>query len=88
MRKEISIIQLLYFSDLLPDKYPEDSANLFAALEKYHVAYGFIKGAKDIRIRDFMPIQIRGRFKRDILPVQRRIQRHGTDTGLAAEKSL
>ena len=65
MKKMTSTIQLLYFSDLLPHKYPEDSANLFAALEKHHVAYGFIKGAKDIRIRDFMPIQIRGRFKRD-----------------------
>lgn len=65
MKKMASIIQLLYFSDLLPHKYPEDSANLFAALEKHHVAYGFIKGAKDIRIRDFMPIQIRDRFKRD-----------------------
>ena len=65
VRKRECYVQLLYFSDLLPDKYPEDSANLFRALEKYRVAYGFIKGAKDIRIRDFMPIQIRGRFKRD-----------------------
>ena len=54
------IVQLLYFSDLLPNKYSEDAANLFAALEKHHVAYGFIKGAKDVRIRDFMPIQVRG----------------------------
>ena len=62
MRKKNSIVQLLYFSDLLSNQYPEDSANLFAALEKHHVAYGFIKGAKDIRIRDFMPIQIFGRY--------------------------
>lgn len=59
------IVQLLYFSDLLPNKYPEDAANLFAALEKHHVAYGFIKGAKDVRIRDFMPIQVRGRWPQD-----------------------
>ena len=59
------IVQLLYFSNLLPNKYPEDAANLFAALEKHHVAYGFIKGAKDVRIRDFMPIQVRGRWPPD-----------------------
>lgn len=65
MRKKNSIVQLLYFSDLLSNQYPEDSANLFAALEKQHVAYGFIKGAKDIRIRDFMPIQIFGRYPKE-----------------------
>src|SRR5699024_8385422 len=57
MRKKNTIIQLLYFSDLLPQKYPEESARLFTSLEKHTVAFSFIKGAKDIRIRDFMPIQ-------------------------------
>lgn len=50
-------IQILYFSDLLPKKYPTDADNLFAALEKYHVQYALIKGAKDVWIRDFMPVQ-------------------------------
>lgn len=50
MRKMTSIIQLLYFSDLLLDKYPDDSANLFAAIEKYHVAYklGYVLLTKKI----------------------------------------
>ncbi len=65
MRKKNYVAQLLYFSDLLAQKYPEDSANLFAALEKHNVAYGFIKGAKDVYIRDFMPIQIHSRYPND-----------------------
>lgn len=65
MRKKNYIVRLLYFSDLLPQKYPQDSANLFAALKKHNVAYGFIKGAKDIRIRDFMPIQVHNRYPND-----------------------
>ena len=65
MRKKDYIVQLLYFSDLLPIKYPEESAGLFAALEKHNFAYAFIKGAKDIRIRDFMPIQVHGRYPKD-----------------------
>ena len=65
MRKKNYIVQLLYFSDLLPQKYPEESARLFAALEKHKIAYAFIKGAKDIRIRDFMPIQVRRRYLKD-----------------------
>lgn len=52
------IAQLLYFSDLLSSKYPEDTANLISALKKHNVDHGFVKGAKDIRIRDFMPVQI------------------------------
>ncbi len=65
MRKKNYIVQLLYFSDLLTQKYPEESARLFAALEKHNVAYAFIEGAKNIRIRDFMPIQVHGRYPKD-----------------------
>lgn len=65
MRKKNYIVQLLYFSDLLPQKYPEESAGLFAALEKHNVAYAFIKGAKNICIRDFMPIQVHERYPKD-----------------------
>ena len=65
MRKKNYIVQLLYFSDLLPLKYPDESSGLFAALEKHNVAYAFIKGAKDIRIRDFMPIQVHERYPKD-----------------------
>lgn len=56
MKQKKHVVQLLYFSDLLSEKYPADSANLFAALKKHNVAYGFIKGAKDVNIRGFMPI--------------------------------
>lgn len=65
MRKKNYIVQLLYFSDLLPQKYPDESACLFAALEKLNVAYAFIKEAKNICIRDFMPIQVHGRYPKD-----------------------
>lgn len=65
MRKKKCYVQLLYFSELLPEKYPEDTANLFAALEKHNVAYAFVKGAKDTRIRDFMPVQVHGRYPSD-----------------------
>ncbi len=76
------IAQLLYFSDLLAQKYPEDSANLFAALEKHNVAYGFIKGAKDVYIRDFMPIQVNApflvafRYEPSYLKGRRNLQTH------------
>lgn len=65
-RQRKCIAQLLYFSDLLSSKYPEDTANLISALKKHNVDYGFIKGAKNIRIRDFMPVQIcKGRHRYD-----------------------
>lgn len=49
-------MQKLIFSDLLREREPDFSASLCDLLDKYSVKYEFIKGTKDIWMRDFMPL--------------------------------
>lgn len=47
----------LYFSGLLSEQYPADIINLTAALDAHNIPYRFLPGAKDIWLRDFMPVR-------------------------------
>ncbi len=48
----------LYFSDLLPSKYPIFWRNLAEILQQAEINYNFLPHTKDIWCRDYMPVQI------------------------------
>ncbi|GAB6162128.1 hypothetical protein JCM12298_12870 [Desulfothermus naphthae] len=48
----------LYFSDLLPSKYPIFWRNLAEILQQAEINYNFLAHTKDIWCRDYMPVQI------------------------------
>ena len=50
----------VFFSALLPQRFPEEAAAIFAALGKHHVPYRLLEGTKDIWLRDFMPVRENG----------------------------
>ena len=58
---------MLYFSSLLKinPKYSLSAENMFSALSDSGEEFALFDGAKDIRIRDFMPIQVHGRYPKD-----------------------
>lgn len=49
--------QIVYISELLKERHAETCNRLLQILDKYHVHYEWIKGAKDIWCRDYMPVQ-------------------------------
>jgi agmatine deiminase len=49
---------VLYFSALLPEKFPDEFARIQAILDKYGIDYRFLKGTRDIWCHDYMPVQI------------------------------
>lgn len=51
-------MKTIYFSSLLPEKFPEDFEAIKNALRKYNISFGFIQNTKDIWCRDYMPIKI------------------------------
>ena len=61
---ENSIIQfsswgdrVVLFASILTQKFPEEAAAIFAALENGHVPYRLLENTKDIWLRDFMPVR-------------------------------
>lgn len=48
----------VYFSSLLPEKYPILNAHITEALQKRGILFFYLSGTKDIWCRDYMPIQI------------------------------
>lgn len=48
----------VYFSSLLPEKFPILNAHITEALQKRGIPFFYLLGTKDIWCRDFMPIQI------------------------------
>lgn len=48
---------MICFSTLLPQKFPKETTTLFSALEKHRIPYRLLDGAKDIWLRDFMPVR-------------------------------
>ena len=58
-----NLTNIVYFSDLLPEKCPILNMHITNELQKRGIAYGYLAGTKDIWCRDYMPIQIeRNRF--------------------------
>ena len=51
-------MQNLYFSALLPKKFPKAFLKIQNALEKYNISFCLIENTKDIWCRDYMPIKI------------------------------
>lgn len=49
----------VYLSTLLPRQYPSDAEALFAALAAHDVPYALLDGARDVWVRDFMPVRTR-----------------------------
>ena len=49
---------IVYFSSLLPERCPKTFKGLEEVLSRYGVEYRLLEGAKDIWVRDFMPIQV------------------------------
>jgi len=49
---------VVYFSALLPEKFPDDFARIKTILDKYGIEYRYLKATRDIWCRDYMPIQI------------------------------
>ena len=49
--------EIVYFSELLEERYPKPFNQLTSILKKHNVDYRLLKGTKDIWCRDFMPIQ-------------------------------
>ena len=47
---------MLYLSSLLPTRFPACAARIFAALDANGIAYQLLPDARDIWLRDFMPI--------------------------------
>jgi len=53
----------IFFSDLLPRRHPELSADLLRILKDARVKTGLVPGTRDIWCRDYMPVQVGpGRF--------------------------
>ncbi|HYX08523.1 MAG TPA: hypothetical protein VE912_17465, partial [Bacteroidales bacterium] len=50
---------IVYFSDLLRTKaeFKDIFVKICGILNKYSIKYDFIRGTKDIWVRDYMPIQ-------------------------------
>lgn len=53
-----NLTNTVYFSDLLPKKYPILNQHIVEALETNKIRYAYLSETKDIWCRDFMPIQI------------------------------
>lgn len=49
--------QIVYFSELLRERYPDIWKTLEEILSRHKVKYSFLKGTKDIWCRDYMPVQ-------------------------------
>ena len=48
---------MVYFSSILPHKFPQEAIPIFSTLEKHGVAYRLLDNAKDIWLGDFMPVR-------------------------------
>ena len=48
---------MVLFASILTQKFPEEAAAIFAALENCHVPYHLLENTKDIWLRDFMPVR-------------------------------
>ncbi len=53
-----NLTNIVYFSDLLPEKCPILNSRLVDVLEKHDIPYSYLSGTKDIWCRDYMPIQV------------------------------
>ena len=51
-------VNFVYFSDLLPKRFPNEFIALISILEKLEIEYGLLPNTKDIWCRDYMPIQV------------------------------
>lgn len=49
---------IVYFSDIFPERCPKTFQGVMDILERYGVPYSFLKGTMDIWCRDYMPQQI------------------------------
>ena len=52
-------MKIVYFSKLLPQRYPETFNKLISILEKYNIQHKLLEATKDIWCRDYMPVQTR-----------------------------
>jgi agmatine deiminase len=50
--------QVVYFSALLPERFPGEFTRIKAILDKYDIECRYLKETKDIWCRDYMPIQL------------------------------
>lgn len=48
---------MVYFSSILPHKFPQEAITIFSTLEKHGVAYRLLDNVRDIWLRDFMPVR-------------------------------
>lgn len=54
---------MIYFSDLLPQQYPDEAKAISKALNAHQVSHQYLSHTKDIWMRDFMPVRTRtGQF--------------------------
>ena len=54
---------MIYFSDLLPQQYPDEAMAISEVLNAHQVSHQYLSHTKDIWLRDFMPVQTRtGQF--------------------------
>ena len=54
---------MIYFSDLLPQQYPDEAMAISEVLNAHQVSHQYLSHTKDIWLRDFMPIRTRtGQF--------------------------
>jgi len=49
---------VVWFSDIITHKFPDDFARIRTILDHYGIEYRFLKGTRDIWCRDYMPVQI------------------------------
>ena len=49
--------EILYFSALLRERYPNTCKRLIALLEKHNIPFRFLQSTHDIWCRDYMPVQ-------------------------------
>jgi len=48
----------VYFSELLPQRYPSTFEEISGKLKKHKIGFGLLADTKDIWCRDYMPIQV------------------------------
>lgn len=48
----------VFFSAILPEKYPISMIRISEILNSYNVKYDYLRETKDIWCRDYMPVQI------------------------------
>lgn len=48
----------VYFSSLLKDQFPDETARILKILDANNTSYGFLEGTSDIWARDYTPVQV------------------------------